>query len=145
MATKKTKKAVAKKATSKKASAKKAPVKKAVVKKAPAKKSAVKKATKPATKSAVTKATKPAKASVNKELNAILKTIEKAKKAKETSVVAYTTTKEDHTGATSGGFGFQDLKPNLQNAYKYLMCNFKGFKTNLVSMSDKSVQWIVEL
>jgi hypothetical protein len=75
----------------------------------------------------------------------MLKTIEKAKKAKEASVVAYTTTSEDHTGTTSNGFGLQDLKPSLQDAYKHLMCNFKGFRTNLVSMSDKAVQWIVDL
>jgi hypothetical protein len=150
MKTKTNKKASAKKvAPAKKATAKKA-VKKAPAKKVTPKKTAVKKAT--AKKVAPVKkapAKKPAtkKASVsNKELASMLKTIEKAKKAKSPSVVVYTTTREDHPTASSGGFGFSDLKPSLQEAYGHIMCEFKGkFRTNLVNASEKKVEWIVDL
>ena len=130
--------------TTKKASAKKAPAKKTapkkVAKKAPAKKVAKKAPVKTSAKKPATK-----KASVsNKELDKMLKTIEKAKKAKETSVVVYTTSREDHPTATSGGFGFNDLKPNLQEAYKKIMCQF-NLRTNMVNASEKKVEWIVDL
>lgn len=130
--------------TTKKASAKKAPAKKTapkkVAKKAPAKKVAKKAPVKTSAKKPATK-----KASVsNKELDKMLKTIEKAKKAKETSVVVYTTSSEDHPTATSGGFGFNDLKPNLQEAYKKIMCQF-NLRTNMVNASEKKVEWIVDL
>jgi len=138
--------------TNKKASAKKAPAKKATakkaVKKAPAKKVAPKKtAVKKATVKKVAPAKKPAtkKASVsNEELATMLKTIEKAKKAKEKSVVVYTTSREDHPTATGGGFGFNDLKPNLQEAYKKIMCQF-NLRTNMVNASERKVEWIVDL
>lgn len=136
--------------TNKKASAKKAPAKKATakkaVKKAPAKKVAKKAPVKTSTKK-VAPAKKPAtkKATVsNKELASMLKTIEKAKKAKQSSVVVYTTSREDHPTASSGGFGFNDLKPNLQEAYKNIMCQF-NLRTNMVNASEKKVEWIVDL
>lgn len=144
----------AKAKTTKKASAKKAPAKKAApkkaAKKAPAKKVAPKKtAVKKATTKKVVPSKKPAtkKASVsNKELAEMLKTIEKAKKAKETSVVVYTTKREDHENTPSGGFGSQFLKPSLKEACNTLECQFKEkFRTNLVSLSEQKVEWIVDL
>ena len=140
-------KKVTKKAPAKKAATKKA-AKKVAVKKAVAKKSAVKKATKKVvtTKAVATKkVSKRVSGTPNKELKTMLATIEKAKKAGESSVIAFTTAREHHNDGGGHGFGFQDLKPELQEAYKHLMCNFKNFRTNLVSMSDKAVQWIVDL
>lgn len=127
MSKKTTKKAVAKKATAKKSA------KKAVAKKAPAKKVAKK----------TTAKTRTPKKPVN-PLDAMLKTIEKAKKKGETSVVAFTTAKEHHNETSSGGgLGVNDLKPEYLNAYKHLLCNF-NLDTRLVNMSDKAVEWIVK-
>ena len=43
-----------------------------------------------------------------------------------------------------GGFGFNDLKPNLQEAYKKIMCQF-NLRTNMVNASERKVEWIVDL
>lgn len=140
MEKKATKKASAKKVTpAKKAAPKKAAVKKADVKKvAPAKKTSSKAST-PAKKTAVKKATV-----ANKALSKMLTLIEKAKKKGEKSVVVYTTSREDHNEGTTGGFGFQDLKDKLKDAYKHLICKF-DLRTNLVNASEKKVEWIVDL
>ena len=115
---------------------KKAPAKKAPAKKVAPKKTAVKKATVKKVAPAKKPATKKASVS-NEELATMLKTIEKAKKAKEKSVVVYTTSREDHPTATGGGFGFNDLKPNLQEAYKKIIDDVDFHRAFQITVHEK--------
>ena len=121
------------KKTATKPAAKKSVAKKASVKKEKVTKTTPKKATKPAAK-------KTAKVDV---LKGILAKVEKAKKKGETSVVVYTTKASDHNKSVSG-FGAENLKPEVLNAYKHIFCNF-NVSTRLVSMTEKKVEWVVNL
>lgn len=102
----------------------------------------------PVKKVATTKSTnkKTAKASTtNKELEKMIATMNAAKKAKEKTVVVFTTNKSHHKANTNlNGFGASDLKPKLYEAYKYFLCEH-DMTTKLVNMNEMSVEWIVKL
>jgi len=120
-------KKTAKKEAPKKVAVKKVAVKKAVKKEAP-KKVAVKKS-----------------ATGNKELDLMLAKIKEATKKGDKKVVVYTTSKESHKANTGGnGFGVDDLKPKLYEAYKHLFCKF-DVKAKLVNASDMAVEWSVNI
>lgn len=120
-------KKTAKKVTVKKVAVKKVAVKKTVKKEAP-KKVVVKKS-----------------ATGNKELDLMLATIKDATKKGLKKVVVYTTSKESHKPNTgSMGFGVDDLKPKLYEAYKHLLCKF-DVKAKLVNPSDMGVEWAVNI
>ena len=111
--------------------------KKAVAKKSSVKKVAVK-------KEAPKKVTKKS-ASGNKELDLMLAKIKEATKKGEKKVVVYTTSKESHKANTgNGGFGVDDLKPKLYEAYKHLLCKF-DVKAKLVNPSEMAVEWSVNI
>jgi hypothetical protein len=123
--------------TTKKAVAKKSPVKKVAVKKA-VKKEAPKKV-------AVKKVVAKKSATGNKELDLMLATIKEATKKGAKKVVVYTTSKESHKpNIGSGGFGVDDLKPKIYEAYKHLLCKF-DVKAKLVNASEMAVEWSVNI
>ena len=104
-------------------------------KKATPKKVAVKKV---ATKKAV-------KTTGNKELDKMLAKMTEAKKKGEKSVVVFTTNTSHHKAKSGGdGFGVQDLKPKLYEAYKHLLCKF-DVTTKLVNPAEMAVEWVVKL
>lgn len=119
-----------KKATAKKAVKKEAPKK--VAKKAPVKKVAKKEAPKKS-------------ATGNKELDAMLAKIKEATKEGKKKVVVYTTSKESHKANTGGlGFGVNDLKPKLYEAYKHLLVKH-DVKVNLIDATQMAVEWVVNI
>jgi hypothetical protein len=121
--------------------------KKAVAKKSPVKKVAVKKATKKvAKKEAPKKAVAKKSATGNKELDLMLAKVKEATKKGDKKVVVYTTSKESHKANTSEkvGFGVNDLKPKLYEAYKHMLIKF-DVKVNLVDEREMVVEWIVNL
>jgi adenylate kinase len=125
---------------------KKVAVKKTAKKEAPkkvaTKKVAVKKAVK---KEAPKKAVAKKSATGNKELDLMLATIKEATKKGAKKVVVYTTSKESHKPNTgSGGFGVDDLKPKIYEAYKHLLCKF-DVKAKLVNASEMAVEWSVNI
>ena len=125
---------------------KKVAVKKTAKKEAPkkvaVKKVAVKKAVK---KEAPKKAVAKKSATGNKELDLMLAKIKEATKKGDKKVVVYTTSKESHKANTGGnGFGVDDLKPKLYEAYKHLFCKF-DVKAKLVNASDMAVEWSVNI
>lgn len=128
--------------TTKKAVAKKSPVKKVAVKKEAPKKVATKKVAK---KEAPKKVAVKKSATGNKELDLMLAKIKEATKKGDKKVVVYTTSKESHKANTGGdGFGVDDLKPKLYEAYKHLLCKF-DVKAKLVNLSDMAVEWSVNI
>lgn len=81
---------------------------------------------------------------INKALTSMLDKIKEAKKQKLKSVVVYTTKRSDHKAkiASGQGFGFNDLKPSLQEAYKHLVAKF-DLNVSLLDINDFSVEWKV--
>mgnify|MGYP003494602522 FL=1 len=115
---------------------KKLAVKKTVKKEAPKKVASKKVAPKKVVKKSATG---------NKELDLMLATIKEATKKGAKKVVVYTTSVESHKPNTgSGGFGVDDLKPKLHEAYKYLFCKF-DLKAKLVNANEMAVEWSVNL
>jgi hypothetical protein len=111
--------------------------KKAVAKKSPVKKVAKKEAPKKALKKSATG---------NKELDLMLAKIKEATKKGEKKVVVYTTSKESHKANTSAnlGFGVDDLKPKIYEAYKHLLCKF-DVKAKLINSGEMAVEWVVNI
>lgn len=96
-------------------------------------------------KAPVKKATTTKASTTNKELDKMIAKVSQAKKDKEKSVVVFTTQKKHHKSNTQDmGFGVSDLKPKLYEAYKHMLCKY-DVTTRLVSLSDMSVEWIVNL
>jgi hypothetical protein len=111
-------------------------IKKSEVKKTPAKKVVVK-------KEVIKKVVKSATG--NKELDLMLVKIKEATKKGDKKIVVYTTNKESYK-ANIGEFGFgaDDLKPKLYEAYKHLFCKF-NLKPKLVNPNEMVVEWTVNI
>jgi hypothetical protein len=119
--------------------------KKAVAKKSPVKKVAVKKATKKVAKKEAPKKAVKKSATGNKELDLMLAKIKEATKNGEKKVVVYTTSRESHKATIgSDGFGVNDLKPKLYEAYKHMLVKH-DVKAKLVNPSEMAVEWVVDL
>jgi hypothetical protein len=110
-------------------------------KKAPAKKTVKKAVKKEAPKKVVAKKS----ATGNKELDLMLVKIKEATKTGAKKVVVYTTSKESHKpNIGSGGFGVDDLKPKIYEAYKHLLCKF-DVKAKLINSGEMAVEWVVNI
>lgn len=109
----------------------------------PTKKTATKTVKPTATKTVAKKTT--TKSTGNKVLDGILQNIADAKKAGAKSVVVFTTNTSHHKANTDAmGFGVNDLKPKVLEAYKHIFCKF-DVSTKLVNPNEHAVEWIVKL
>lgn len=88
---------------------------------------------------------KTKKSTANKALDKMIAKLEVAKKNGEKSVVVFETKRSSHKAKTNSyGFGVEDLKPKLYEAYKYMLINY-DVRTRLVSLNEMKVEWIVKI
>ena len=99
-------------------------------------------AKKTATKKVAVK--KPVKSTGNKELDKMLATMTEAKKTGEKNAVVFTTNRSHYKSniVDAVGFGSNDLKPKLYEAYKHMLCKHDVI-TRLVNPEEFAVEWIV--
>lgn len=77
--------------------------------------------------------------------NSCLKEIKEGKKSGKKLVTIYTTNLKDYKKSVgNNGFGSSSLKPSILEVYKKLFTKF-DITTNLVSFSEKKVEWIVKI
>ena len=90
---------------------------------------------------------KKTKESVSKseKILAKIKALISDAQAQERKLVVFTTKKKHYKTDTDGvGFGVEDLKKKYRKVYDVLN-NEYTLSSNLLSMEDKSVEWIVTL
>jgi hypothetical protein len=94
----------------------------------------------------VTKKAEPAKKETNKDLEKMLKLVATAKKEKKSEVVVFKTEEKHYKKKKEGdmGFGSEDLKPKLYEAYKHMLCKF-DVRTRIINLDTKEVEWFVKL
>ena len=81
----------------------------------------------------------------NKELDKMLALITEATKRGDKKVTVFTTNESHHKASKDPqGFGVEDLKPKLLEAYKHLFCKF-DVSTKVIYPREKAVEWIVNI